>query len=93
MTQNIRIAMLGTGFIAEFRTQVYAQLKGADVVAVMGRNSERTRNFAEVNGIGFAATTFEELLGGADFLLAGWCRVVPGGSEVEKFATLRAVKM
>ena len=67
MSRNIKIAMLGTGFIAEFRTQVYAQLKGADIVAVLGRNSERTQKFADTNAIGFAATSFEELLNGPQF--------------------------
>lgn len=73
MNRNIQIAMLGTGFIAEFRIQVYAQLEGADVVAVLGRDSERTRKFAAANHIGFAATSFEALLGSADFEVVDIC--------------------
>lgn len=70
---EVRIALLGTGFIAEFRRQVYARLQGVRVVAVLGRDPERTRDFAEVNAIDFAATSLDELLTGPDFDAADLC--------------------
>jgi predicted dehydrogenase len=64
---KVRIAMLGTGFIAEFRAQVYARLEGAEVVAVMGRDRAKTEAFAARNGIGFAAVDLDALLAGPAF--------------------------
>jgi predicted dehydrogenase len=65
--------MLGTGFIAGFRAQVYARLPEAKVVAVLGRDPGRTRAFAETNGIGFAATSYEALLAGPAFDAVDLC--------------------
>ena len=65
--------MLGTGFIAGFRTQVYHRLQGVHVVSVLGRDPDRTRKFAEANGIEFAATAFEEVLKGPDFDAVDLC--------------------
>jgi len=73
MDRDVRMAMLGTGFIAEFRTQVYRRLQGVQVVSVLGRDLERTRKFAEANEIGFTATTFEEILKGPDFEAVDLC--------------------
>jgi len=73
MDRDVRVAMLGTGFIAEFRTQVYRRLQGARVVSVLGRDLPRTRKFAEANGIGFAASSFEEVLKGPDFEAVDLC--------------------
>lgn len=70
---RIRIAMLGTGFIAEFRAQVYARMPGAEVVAVLGRDPEKTAAFAQRNGIGVAATDLEELLRSTDFDAVDLC--------------------
>ncbi len=69
----MKIAMLGTGFIAGFRAQVYQRLQGARVVSVLGRDLTRSRKFAEANGIGFAAASFEDLLGGPDFDAVDLC--------------------
>ena len=55
----VRVAMLGTGFIAEFRAKVYARLQGAEVVSVLGRDAEKTLAFARSAGIGHAATSWD----------------------------------
>lgn len=73
MQGDVRIAMLGTGFIAEFRTQVYARLQGVKVVAVMGRDLEKARQFAAANGIGHAASSFEDILSGSEFDAVDLC--------------------
>ena len=73
MKRPVRIALLGTGFIAEFRRQVYSRLEGVEVVAVLGRDRDRTRKFAEANAISHAATSFDGLLGGPDFDGADIC--------------------
>jgi len=73
MNKDVRIAMLGTGFIAGFRTQVYQRLQGVKVASVVGRDLARTRKFAEVNQIDFATTSFEELLKGPDFDAVDLC--------------------
>jgi predicted dehydrogenase len=70
---EVKIAMLGTGFIAGFRTQVYQRLQGVKVASVVGRDPARTRKFAEANQIGFATTSFEELLKGPDFDAVDLC--------------------
>jgi predicted dehydrogenase len=73
MSQDVRVAMLGAGFIAEFRAQVYARLQGAKVVSVLGRDEGRTKHFAEANAIEFAATSFEDLLKGPEFEAIDLC--------------------
>lgn len=69
----VRVAMLGTGFIAEFHLQVYSRLSGVEVVSVLGRDPERTKTFAAKSGIGFAAATFEDLTSGPDFEVVDLC--------------------
>ena len=69
----LRVAMLGTGFIADFRTKVYDRLAGTDVVAVLGRDGERTKAFAQAHGIAASATSFDELLSAADFDVVDVC--------------------
>jgi predicted dehydrogenase len=69
----VRVAMLGTGFIAEFRAQVYARLQGVEVVAVLGRDAAKTTGFAGRAGIGHAATSWEQLLSGPDFDAVDLC--------------------
>lgn len=73
ISNQVRIAMLGAGFIAEVCSQVYARLQGGEVVSVLGRDPARTKKFAEANGIGFAATSFEGLLDGPDFEAVDLC--------------------
>jgi predicted dehydrogenase len=73
MSHPVHIAMLGTGFIAEFRTHVYARLEGAMVVAVLGRDPERTRSFAKSHGIEFTASSFEDMSRGPEFEAIDLC--------------------
>jgi len=83
----VRVAMLGTGFIAEFRAQVYARLQGVEVVAVLGRDAAKTAAFASRVGIGHAATSWEQLLSGPDFDAVDLC--VPNNRHRE-YALLAA---
>lgn len=64
---DIKIAILGTGFIAEFRAQVYQRLAGVKIVGVMGRDIDKSRAFADRIGATAAASSFEDLLGMVDF--------------------------
>ena len=73
MSRDVAVAMLGTGFIAGFRTQVYGRLEGVKVVSVLGRDLARTAKFAEANGIKFAATSFADLLKGPQFEAIDLC--------------------
>jgi predicted dehydrogenase len=70
---SIRVALLGTGFIAEFRSQVYARTPGAEVVAILGRDEDRTRSVAERHGIPHAATSYEALFAGPEFDVVDIC--------------------
>ena len=65
--------MLGTGFIAEFRAQVYRRLQGVEVVAVLGRDPARTDAFAQKAGIGHAATSWDALMAGPAFDAVDLC--------------------
>jgi len=73
MGREIRVAMLGIGFIAGFRAQVYAKIPDVKVVSVLGRDMARTKKFAEENQIYYAATTFADLLKGPDFEAVDIC--------------------
>jgi predicted dehydrogenase len=74
MTQSpVRVAMLGTGFIAEFRAQVYRRLQGVEVVAVLGRDEARTQAFAERTGIARWATSWDALMAGPGFDAVDLC--------------------
>lgn len=70
---EVRIAMLGTGFIAQFRAQVYARLQGARLVSVLGRDADRTRAFAARCGGAHPATDWEQLIAGPDFDAVDLC--------------------
>lgn len=69
----VRIAMLGTGFIAAFRAKVYARVEGAELVSVLGRDREKTAAFARELGVAHAATDWEALLAGPDFDAVDLC--------------------
>lgn len=69
----VRVAMLGTGFIAEFRAQVYARLQRVKVVSVLGRDATKTAAFAGRTGIGHAATSWDQLLCGPEFDAVDLC--------------------
>lgn len=74
MTQRkVRVAMLGTGFIAGFRAEVYARIEGAELVAVLGRDLDKARAFAAKHGVAHAASSWEELIAGSDFEAIDLC--------------------
>jgi predicted dehydrogenase len=70
---DVRVAMLGAGFIAEFRAQVYARLQGVKLVSVLGRDAAKTATFAQRTGIGHAATSWQQLLEGPAFDAVDLC--------------------
>lgn len=67
MMDTVRVAILGGGFSAEFRAQVYRRLPGVEVVSVMAREGDRVRSEAGHLGIRYVAATFEDLLAGPPF--------------------------
>lgn len=69
----VRVAMLGTGFIAEFRAQVYARLDNARVVSVLGRDRTKAEAFAGRTRIGHCATSWDELMAGPEFDAVDLC--------------------
>lgn len=77
----VRVAMLGTGFIAEFRAKVYSRLQGVQVVSVLGRDPARTREFAARTGIGHAAASWDELMSGPGFEAVDLC--LPNNRHLE----------
>ncbi len=61
----VRLAMLGTGFIARFYTQTVQARRSADRVEIVcGRDPERTRIFAEQHGIARWTTDLTEAVQG-----------------------------
>lgn len=64
---NVRVAILGGGFSADFRHEVYRRLPGVEVVALMGRTADRAREDASRLGIPHSAGTFDDLLAGPEF--------------------------
>jgi predicted dehydrogenase len=79
--------MLGTGFIAEFRAQVYARLQGVQLVSVLGRSPEKTLAFARRVGIGHGATSWDQLMSGPAFDAVDLC--LPNNRHLE-YALLAA---
>jgi predicted dehydrogenase len=77
----VRVAMLGAGFIAEFRAKVYSRLQGAQVVSVLGRDSDKTREFAARAGIGHAAANWDQLMSGPAFDAVDLC--LPNNRHLE----------
>lgn len=58
----VRIAMLGSGFVAGFYMQALSDVPGQVVVANYSRSSERARDFADRWGIPQATTNLDELI-------------------------------
>lgn len=60
-----KIAILGTGFIAEIHVECYQRfIPEAEVVAVYSRNAEKARDFARRHGIAASFTDIDALLAG-----------------------------
>jgi predicted dehydrogenase len=81
---EVRIAILGTGFIADFRIQAYNKIPGVSVVALMGRTRERAEEFARRHGLA-AVTSWDELLRGPAFDAVDIC--LPNGLHREHALT------
>ena len=60
--EPVRIAMLGSGFVAGFYMQGLSDVPGQVVVANYSRSSERAREFASRWGIPQATTNLDELI-------------------------------
>jgi predicted dehydrogenase len=63
---DVRIAMLGSGFVAEFYMQGLANVRGQEVVANYSRSAKRAKQFAERWGIAEAASDLAKLVSRAD---------------------------
>ena len=58
---KLKIGIIGAGGMASYHLAGFRQA-GADVVAVTDNNLERSRFFAQVNGIGFASSSLDGML-------------------------------
>ena len=59
---NVRIAMLGSGFVADFYMQGLANVNGQEVVANYSRDLERAREFAGRWSIPDASANLDQLI-------------------------------
>ena len=59
---NVRIAMLGSGFVAEFYIQGLADVNGQEVVANYSRDRKRAKSFAQRWSIPESYTDLEKLI-------------------------------
>lgn len=64
--EPVRIAMLGSGFVAGFYMQGFADVPGQTVVANYSRSAERAGAFAKQWGIPSPTTDLEQLMGRDD---------------------------
>lgn len=63
---NVRIALLGSGFVADFYMQGLANVNGHEVAANYSRSARRAKAFAKRWGIPEPVTSVEKLLGRED---------------------------
>jgi predicted dehydrogenase len=61
-SDRVGVAIVGTGFGARVQLPVFAHLAGARVLAVVGRDRERTRRLASEYGVQTATTTLAAVL-------------------------------
>ena len=64
--EEVRIAMLGSGFVATFYMQGLANVAGQRVVANYSRNAERAEAFAKTWSIPEATTKLDRLIARGD---------------------------
>jgi len=64
--KTVRIAMLGSGFVADFYMQGLANVNGQEVVVNYSRSSERARAFAKKWGIPDATTELDAVIARSD---------------------------
>ena len=65
MSKPVRIAMLGSGFVAEFYMQGLANVNGQEVAINYSRSAKRARDFAARWGIPESSTRLEDVIGRA----------------------------
>ncbi len=63
---NVRIAMLGSGFVAEFYMQGLANVNGQQVVVNYSRTAKRAQEFAARWGIGEWSTELDDVISRTD---------------------------
>lgn len=66
MKKNVRIAMLGSGFVAEFYLQGLANVHGHEVAVNYSRNEKRAREFARRWGIPETETDLDKVIARGD---------------------------
>src|ERR1019366_3043667 len=66
MSDPVRIAMLGSGFVAEFYMQGLANVNGQRVVVNFSRSADRAADFARRWGIPEHSTDLDAVIGGWD---------------------------
>src|SRR6478672_7723971 len=63
---NVRIAMLGSGFVADFYMQGLANVNGHEVAANYSRDEERAKMFGEKWSIAESSTDLDSLIARTD---------------------------
>jgi UDP-N-acetyl-2-amino-2-deoxyglucuronate dehydrogenase len=76
--------IVGTGMIAGFHAEAIAHAHGAKLIAVAGREHERTRAFAERHNVPHFTTKIEELVARPDIHVV--CVTTPSGAHLEPAA-------
>ncbi|MCY1723168.1 Gfo/Idh/MocA family oxidoreductase [Prolixibacteraceae bacterium Z1-6] len=64
--KNVRIAMIGAGYIADYHTRGLQSIEGVEVVAVVAKTVEEAQNFANKYGIKEATDDVAKLYGRDD---------------------------
>ncbi|MFT5290180.1 MAG: putative dehydrogenase [Planctomycetota bacterium] len=70
---DLRVGLVGAGFLAETRARCWARVPGARIVAVSARGSERAETFAKRWGIPSVEETSQGLSGRSDVDLVDLC--------------------
>jgi len=85
--KQVKVAILGAGFIADIHMESYARfVPEAEVVAVYARNPEKAQSFAAKHHIAQYFSSIEELIENADFDVVDIC--LP--NFLHKGATIKA---
>jgi predicted dehydrogenase len=91
MNPPLGFGLVGAGLIADFHVRAIAELDGARLTAVAGRDPGRTAAFARRHGIGFWTTRVDELCARPDVQIVDI--VTPSGAHLDAgLAACRAGK-
>lgn len=77
----VGFALVGCGMVAEFHAQALAHAKNARLVAVVGRDLKKTKQFAERFGIHVATTKLSDVLNNTDTEVVSI--TTPSGAHME----------